>query len=287
MAFVTALAALAACSDDGGGKFPAVSSVPGTPPESTQPPARRQIVAALVADRDNAKYTDEELRATPPDLPPPVRVAQRPSPAPMPAPPRPAAPAPAPAMAQAVAPAPAPALATGDDLVAQVFRRAMQQQGSAAPAVYVPTSYASPVAAASAPAPVAAMASPSPIAASALPPPVARPPAVIRFAGNAARLSDADKRVIGEAAERWKARPGPVKVIGFAGGEVEATNADRVLANFRLAGTRADAVAAELRRSGVSAASIVTEARPSSGPAFYVGTQEGQAESRRVEIYVD
>lgn len=137
-AMATALLALAACSDDPApGTTPALSSVPGTAPAGTQPSQRREIVAGLIADRDNARYTDEQLRAGPPDLPPPVpRVATAPRP---PAPVPSAPPVGQVAMAPAAPVAP-PAAVPGlpSDVVSDVFRRALAQSASVAVPAYIP-----------------------------------------------------------------------------------------------------------------------------------------------------
>lgn len=108
--------------------FPSVNSTPAKP---TPPPIqdRRAIAQGLQADRDNARYTDEVLRASGPvAAPPPPALAAAPPPPPPPAqvarvtePPPPAAvttsvPAPEPPARQSVAvpapPAPLPQIAT-------------------------------------------------------------------------------------------------------------------------------------------------------------------------------
>lgn len=95
-------------TDDQG--YPTLSSVPERPQPTSTPEQRQEIAEGLVADRDNARYTDEVLRGVP-GAPPPrlpqITATPTPEPAPPPAPP----PVPAAAPAPIVAPAPAPIVA--------------------------------------------------------------------------------------------------------------------------------------------------------------------------------
>jgi len=138
--------ALVGCSDSPATGTPTLSGVPGTTPAGSTPAQRRQIVAALIADRDNARYTDEQLRAGPPDLPPPaprVAAAPRAAPpavpqtavtvAPMAPPASPGAPAVAPR-----APQPAVVAAAPSDVLNEVYRRALAQTAPAVMPTYVP-----------------------------------------------------------------------------------------------------------------------------------------------------
>jgi len=88
--------------------FPTASDVPDRP-ETTSAEDRRQTAQGLVADRENAQYTDEEIRRDEPAQVAAVAPAPRPAP-----PPRPervtteeAAPAPTPAPAPQTTPTPA------------------------------------------------------------------------------------------------------------------------------------------------------------------------------------
>ena len=100
-------------------EFPSLKTVPQQAPQTSSSEERRQVARGLVADRDNAKYTDQVLRAggTPKPQSPPMQVAKvapapslKPAPASPPAraPQTPQAPKPAQAMAKPVAAAPAP-----------------------------------------------------------------------------------------------------------------------------------------------------------------------------------
>jgi outer membrane protein OmpA-like peptidoglycan-associated protein len=164
-ATVSALA-LVGCSDSPAEGTPALSSVPGSAPGTSTPAQRRQLVAALIADRDNARYTDEQLRAGPPDLPPPTpRVAAAPRATPPAVPQIPVAVAPvaplaSPPQAPGAAAQPAVMAAPAGDVLTEVYRRALAQTAPAATPVYVPTASAAtaqivPAAVAAVPAPVA------------------------------------------------------------------------------------------------------------------------------------
>ena len=58
-------------AQSGGEPYPEVASVPARP-ASIQPSSRQQIVDGLIADRQNARYTDEAIR---PQEPPPSQIA--------------------------------------------------------------------------------------------------------------------------------------------------------------------------------------------------------------------
>jgi len=301
-AMATALLALAACSDDPApGGTPALSSVPGTAPAGTQPSQRREIVAGLIADRDNARYTDEQLRAGPPDLPPPVpRVA---------AAPRPPAPVPSALPLGPVAPVAAPAAVPGlpSDVVSDVFRRALAQSASVAVPAYIPPApMAAPAvvpvaapAAAPAPTPTASagssdvfaqvfqralaqstsganaptlgFAAPTPVPTAPVPAVAPAPmptaaftvgqPTALRFGDNANRLTNEHRAQIAATVEQWKNRRGAIRVVAQASDGAASRPSDQMLASFRIAAERAEAVASELRRLGVPGQMIQVESR--------------------------
>ena len=90
-------------AQSGGEPYPEVASVPQRP-AGIQPSSRQQIVDGLIADRQNARYTDEAIR---PLEPPPSQIASTGAVAAGPAPAPVTAPAPATLVARA-APAAAP-----------------------------------------------------------------------------------------------------------------------------------------------------------------------------------
>lgn len=60
---------------------PDINSVPNRASTRSSPEQRQQVAQGLVADRDNARYTDDELRGKPSDAPPTVRAARPAAPA--------------------------------------------------------------------------------------------------------------------------------------------------------------------------------------------------------------
>jgi outer membrane protein OmpA-like peptidoglycan-associated protein len=130
----------AAALEAGGDKpYPNLGSVPPPPTRALSTAAREQLTQQLIADRANARYIDEQLRAGPgPSVPPPGA-----APAPPPLGQRAEAarkpPEPAPAAEQAPAAAPVPAVQRGNALAPPPAAppsppSAAPQQASAPPA---------------------------------------------------------------------------------------------------------------------------------------------------------
>ncbi|MDP6563233.1 MAG: OmpA family protein [Alphaproteobacteria bacterium] len=93
--------------------FPKLSADNAKPGAETTPAQRRKIAKGLVADRDSARYSDQNLRAgqgkvAAPPPPKPTRMAAKPAPAPKAALAKPAAPKAEAVMAKPAAPKPAP-----------------------------------------------------------------------------------------------------------------------------------------------------------------------------------
>lgn len=169
---------------------PNLASVPPRPTRASTPAERQSLTQGLVADRENAKYTDDDLQpklptpstATPPSAPaaparpapaPPAASAPPPSPAAA-SPPVAAAPPPAPAPAPAAPPRPAPPVA------AAPAAPAADNSATAQPVPPPPPPTMPQVAAPSAarsPAPAAAPARSAPPAPSVRPAPAVQAPA--------------------------------------------------------------------------------------------------------------
>lgn len=261
---------------DAGGnaeRFPNLARVPPRPVEMSANSERRQAVDSLAADRANARYTDEELRARPADsnTPPPAprqpvtqlpaagqqplprgaveprsqQMAQQPGAAPVTQ-----APLPAPGQ-QAQAPAPVPA-ATPQRT--DTYSQSLAQSS----ATTLPAGLAQPQGGASY----------SPMAL----PGSQQLLAIVRFGNGASGLGNDDKALIKRVAEYYKGvgGKGNLKVVTYAS---QATTG--------LAQRRTDNVLAELRRNGASEIAAATTAPPA-------GTAGGAADDygRRVEIYL-
>ncbi|MFZ3237144.1 MAG: OmpA family protein, partial [Stellaceae bacterium] len=81
----------------------------------------------------------------------------------------------------------------------------------------------------------------------------------IAFSGNATTLSDADRQTLGKIVPRYREKPGPVRVVGYAG---IGSSAAQQLDSYRTALDRAQAVAAALAKAGIPADKIQVEAAP-------------------------
>ncbi len=250
-------------------RFPNLGRVPPRPVEVSSSGERRQAIDSLNADRANARYTDQELRARPADsnAPPPApkaAVSQLPSGAPT-AQPRgaidPVRPQAMPGQAQGQAPAPgqayAPAPAAPSAGMADSFAASLAQSS----ANTLPSNLAQPGGA------PASFGAPSYVAL----PGSQQLLAIVRFVNNETALGNDDKALVRKVAEYYKGvgGKGSVRVIGYG----LATGAG-------LPQRRIDAVTAELRRRGV--AQVVTAVSPP--VAGYAAGAEDY--SRRVEIYL-
>jgi outer membrane protein OmpA-like peptidoglycan-associated protein len=88
----------------------------------------------------------------------------------------------------------------------------------------------------------------------------------IAFSGDATTLSEADRQSLGKIVPRYREKPGPVRVVGYAGVHSSAV---QQLNSYQTALDRAQAVAAALTKAGIPADKIAVEAAPSgsdSGP---------------------
>lgn len=101
-----------------------------------------------------------------------------------------------------------------------------------------------------------------------------QPAAVVFFSEESVALDDAAQRVVARVAADARTRPGPVRVLGFAGAPGSAGF------NRALSDARARNVADGLRAAGVSADRIRVE------PRGAVSFEAIPTESRRVEIVV-
>lgn len=252
-------------------RFPNLARVPPRPVEMSAGSERRQAVDSLAADRANARYTDEELRARPADsnTPPPAPrqpVTQLPSANQQPLP-RGAVEPRSQQMAQqpgAAAVTQAPLPAPGQQVQAPVQAAAPQrtdtysQSLAQSGATTLPAGLAQPQGGASY----------SPVAL----PGAQQLLAIVRFGNGASGLGNDDRALIKRVAEYHKGvgGKGNLKVVTYAS---QATTG--------LAQRRTGNVLAELRRNGASEIAAATTTLPA-------GTAGGAADDygRRVEIYL-
>jgi hypothetical protein len=250
-------------------RFPNLARVPPRPVDMSPNSERRQAVDNLAADRANARYTDEELRARPADsnTPPPAPRA--------PVTQLPAA-GQAPLQRGATEPArPQQQYATGQTAPGQM--QAPVQSPAQAPAAggvraNVNDSYAQSLAQSGATSLPAGLAQPqgaySPVAL----PGAQQLLAVVRFGNGASGLGNDDKALIKKVAEYYKGvgGKGSLKIVAYGG-----------QASSGLAQRRTDNVAAELRKNNVAQVTAATTPPPA---AYAAGATDDYG--RRVEIYL-
>lgn len=315
------------------GEYPDLADVPegaeATKAAEKAPEAqagREQLASGLVADREQAKYTDEELRGgkvaalSPPRPQPPAPPRSEEPVAPAaPEPVAPQAPAaqvspPAPAPVRAPAPAsgltPASPSPSATPLTPQAPRSLPPRTAAAAP-VQTATAYstttfqpsrAQPLPAdlaASLPAGVAqryqeTLRQPVPGAPAGLPvAPVLGGRAggayvSIPFASGSSQLSSGDQRTIAQVARAAKGGFSRIRVVGHASSSASSqSESQRLLANWEVSQARATAVADELVRQGVDVARIVIEAVGDSQAASAGGYMDAEAAARRVDLFLE
>jgi len=251
---------------EAGGKqpYPNLADVPNAPDTATSAIDRDALQKNLVADRQNATYTDEQLRAT---MPAPGLVS--------PPPPSPVA---------AAAPASGGGAAPGKETQPAA---AAQESSLTSPTIpNVPTGeppQPAPPPPKVAPAPKVVNAEPA-----ASPPPAAgerraapgssAPLATVVFAVGSAELADSERDRLSEIAAMQHDRGGAIRVIGHAETVSGAVDTQRQLAQFKLAMARAQSVARVLSSDGVPAPSIEIEAAPG---------RAGDADASHAEVYLE
>jgi outer membrane protein OmpA-like peptidoglycan-associated protein len=250
-------------------RFPNLARVPPRPVEMSAGGERRQAIDSLAADRANARYTDEELRARPADsnTPPPAPrqpVTQLPDANQQPLPrgavePRQQTPAGQQQMAQgSVQPAPVQQAPLQQMPAAQQRVDTFSQSLAQSAATTLPAGLAQPQGGASY----------SPVTL----PGAQQLLAIVRFGNGASNLGSDDKALIKRVADYYKGMGGrgSLKVVTYP-----------VPATTGLAQRRTGNVSAELSRHGAVQIAAATAAPPAV-------TAGGAADdySRRVEIYL-
>lgn len=265
--------------------FPDLASVPPAPTHALSMEEREALTQKLVADRANARYTDEELRfGQAASVPPPSRPAAPPSAPPESAPPAPpAAQAPV-AKVQEKPPAPPSASASGDSAPADASLPRESTLASPTlgnlPEPQIPTPPPPapvPAPSAQAPYPVAAHQDVTGRSAAA-----GRLVGAIAFATGSARVPAGAAARITEIAALQKESGAPLRVIGHAGkGEGAGgggEGAGQLLSGFKVALDRANAVAEALGKAGVVPDRIYVE-------TAIIGSERG-AVARQAEIFL-
>ncbi|MDA1099275.1 MAG: OmpA family protein [Proteobacteria bacterium] len=112
-------------------------------------------------------------------------------------------------------------------------------------------------------------------------------PGLIRFGHGSISLSGKEKKHLGQIAKQAQSEGKTVYVVGHASQRTgDMDYAKHKLVNFNLSLDRANVVAGELRRRGVAADRIVVQAKGDADPLYFEFMPDGEAQNRRVEVYV-
>jgi outer membrane protein OmpA-like peptidoglycan-associated protein len=287
-----------------GGKepFPNLSSVPPPPERALSAAEREALQKSLIADRDNARYSEEQLQAG-------RTAAGAPAAPPAPAAARPAAPLSDAAPRRAPA-RPEPQTPPQESALAAPTARS-EPEGDAPRAAPPPPNVPPAAEGARRPAPAAAasaraVAAPQMTAMAAPPPPAIvpnQPPplrtaapggakpggpvpansvevAEIAFADGSSAVSASERRKLDEAVRRHRENGGMIRIVGYAARGRGKDASQQELQSFGLGLERAKAVAAALGELGVPAKEVAIEAAP-------LTAGDGGAQKQRAEVFVE
>ena len=112
--------------------------------------------------------------------------------------------------------------------------------------------------------------------------------AVVNFNVGSSRIAASYRGALQQVVAEHQARGGFVRVVGHASSRTRDLPIDRhMVVNFRISLERAEAVARELVRLGASPDAVFIEARSDTEPVYYESMPAGEAENRRVEIFLE
>jgi len=110
---------------------------------------------------------------------------------------------------------------------------------------------------------------------------------LIRFRHGSTRLSAGEKQRLGNVASQAKGSGRTILVVGHASQRTaDMDYAKHKLVNFGVSLDRANSVAGELRRHGLASEQIVVQAKGDSEPLYFEFMPHGEAQNRRVEVFV-
>ena len=258
---------------------PSLSSVPDRPTETTPASTRERVVEGLVADRENARYSDQTVRLQGESR----EAAAAPSAPSAAAPTAAATPTSAPTTA---APPPPPQISA-------TTGRPAGRPTSVVPPPPPPPARATPL-----PDPIATGPRPSvqvdataisggqafPIAATRVT--IDEQVATIHFGHSSSRLDERDKQVIAQVASAQRKNDAEVVVVGHASSRTQQLDkVEHELANFRVSLARANRVAEQLIAMGVAPEKVKVEAFSSTNPLYSEAMPTGEAGNRRADIF--
>jgi outer membrane protein OmpA-like peptidoglycan-associated protein len=259
---------------DAGGKkpYPNLADVPNAPDTATGAIDRDALQKSLIADRQNASYTDEQLRGNAPTtglVPPPLPAGATPT---------------------------ASTAASGTTAAATTQAAAAQPQADTAPpqesTLTSPTIPNVPTGETPEPAPPPPIIPPSPSQANAEPttpataatgerretPASSLPVATVVFTAGSAVVTDSVRDQLSGIAAMQHEKGGTIRIVGHAEVAAGANSAEQQLAQFNLALLRAKTVAQVLNSDGVPAQLIAVEAARG---------RAGDADSLHAEVFLE
>ena len=112
-------------------------------------------------------------------------------------------------------------------------------------------------------------------------------PKLIRFDHGSTRISGEEKIMLRNLANQVMKSGKIVYVVGHASQRtIDMDYAKHKLINFSVSLDRANSVANELRRRGVSSEKLIVQAKGDNEPLYFEYMPNGEAQNRRVEIFI-
>ena len=255
--------------------YPNLASVPDVPSTAMSTIDKDKLVNSLIADRENAKYSPDDLRAgrssvTAPPPPPPNAAPPADATSSTSAEPSTSSDSSSPpgSSASSAAPSGAPRAQTrgsekppAESSLKSPTVRSEPQGDTITPPPPPPVIPSPGGTASAAPQPPTALASATPAAVTSGAAPAhdaAQPLATFAFAAGSAQLTDQERADIATIAKAYRQKAGPIRVVGHG----EAGPGTAPASDMNLALARAQAVAAVLADDGVAKKDIAVEAAP-------------------------
>lgn len=275
------------------GAYPKLSSVPERPKEQASKRAardRKAVREGLVADTQNAQYTDQQLRAQTAPPPAPVAVPFARQPDASRANDRAAAASVPPGTAPRVAPPGRAAAGTAVAAPGTTPRVVPEQVARISPPVprsaqNAPVSRTGPRTAAVQPRQQAAPSPTTPLDQGVL---KTVQVATIYFLSGSANLSETDRRVIQQVADMARRTGGTLRVIGHSSvGPQDRYSERQQVVNYKVSLDRANSVASQIVRTGIPRDRMKVTAEGDRNPIYSESSPNGAAGNRRTEIYLE
>ena len=271
--------------------FPDLASVPGEDASTTSAADREAATEGLIADREQAQYTEQVRRREPVDVRPLQNddgIAQSPPAAAptAPQPPAETAPRSRPSLAERLGASPPPPPPTSAASAPPPPVPSIDSLTALTPPEPAPSS-TTVVGGSTGETQLAAL----PSAMSTYDPSLYRVSthiSTITFPTGSSRLTAADRRALDDVIRLRNQYDGAIRVIGHASSRTQNLDPMRhKLVNFRVSLNRANSVAAALMAKGLPADKLFVGAVSDNEPLYYEVMPSGDAGNQRAEIYLD